>query len=68
MTWHFTDSSTLKENRSGYTIYLISGTWFHPIKLKPEAPEGMNFSEQIKLLQCGLRHIKSIGQERPLAS
>jgi hypothetical protein len=68
MIWNFVDSSTLKEAQSGYIIHLVSGTWFHPIKLKPEAPNGIDFPEEIKLLKSGLRHIKSIGEARTLAS
>lgn len=61
MKWHFAGLNVLRENESGYEIHLDAGTWFHPKRLRPKAPEGMNFSTQITLLRKGLKHIKSIG-------
>jgi len=61
MKWQFADLNTLRDSDSGYEIHLHGGTWFHPKKLRPLAPEGMNFSTQLKLLRKGLQHIKSIG-------
>ncbi len=64
MNWRFTDCNTLVEITSGYTIRLMSGTWFHPGQLKPESPRHIDFSQQMKLLRSGLKHIQSIGRER----
>ena len=64
MNWQFIDYTTLKECDSGYILHLLSGTWFHPGKIKPEPPAGMEFSKQLKILRAGLQHIKSIGEER----
>ncbi|MGH1439129.1 MAG: hypothetical protein ACRBBR_03365 [Cellvibrionaceae bacterium] len=61
MKWQFADLNTLRDDDSGYEIHLEGGTWFHPKKLRPKAPEGMSFSKQLKLLRKGLQHIKSIG-------
>ncbi len=64
MHWKFIDRNTLRENKSGYEIHLGGGTWFHPLRLRPKAPQGMNFSLQLKLLRSGIDHIQSIGNSR----
>ncbi len=64
MNWQFIDRNTLRENKSGYEIHLGGGTWFHPLRLRPKAPQGMNFTHQLKLLRSGLEHIQSIGNGR----
>lgn len=61
MKWQFADLNTLRDSDTGYEIHLEGGTWFHPKKLRPKAPEGMNFSVKLKLLRKGLQHIKAIG-------
>lgn len=61
MNWQFIDMNTLEEERSGYKIHLLSGTWFHPGKLKPEFPPHIELPEQMQLLRSGLSHIRSIG-------
>jgi len=61
MNWGFVDINTLEEKNSGYKIHLLSGTWFHPGKLKPETSENIDFPEQLKLLRSGLSYIQSIG-------
>ncbi|MFT6388586.1 MAG: hypothetical protein ACJAUP_001969 [Cellvibrionaceae bacterium] len=61
MKWRFADLNTLRDSDSGYAIHLEGGTWFHPKRLRPKAPENMSFSIQLKLLRKGLQHIKSIG-------
>lgn len=61
MKWQFADLNTLRDSDSGYEIHLEGGTWFHPKRLRPKAPDGMNFSVQLELLREGLKHIKSIG-------
>ncbi len=62
--WQFIDCNTLRENTSGYEIHLCGGTWFHPLRLKPQAPESMKFTHQLKLLKSGLEHIKYLGDNR----
>ncbi|MGH1439131.1 MAG: hypothetical protein ACRBBR_03375 [Cellvibrionaceae bacterium] len=61
MNWHFMDINTLEEKGTGYKIHLLSGTWFHPGKLKPEPPEGIDFPNQLKILRSGLSYIQGIG-------
>jgi len=61
MNWRFIDLNTLKECESGYTLNLISGTWFHPRKIKPAFSSNIDSAQQKKLLRAGLLHIKSIG-------
>lgn len=61
MKWRFADLYTLREVETGYEIHLEGGTWFHPKKLRPRAPEGMEYSIRLKILRGGLQHIKSIG-------
>jgi len=61
MKWQFADLNTLRDSDSGYEIHLEGGTWFHPKKLRPKAPEDMNPSMRLKLLRKGLQYIKSIG-------
>jgi hypothetical protein len=64
MIWQFIDTNTLQEMETGYSIYLVSGTWFHPQKIKPISPPDIPFPKQIKLLRSGLSHIKSIGHNK----
>ncbi len=61
MKWQFADLTTLREKESGYEIHLEGGTWFHPKKLRPKAPEGMDYSLRLTTLRHGLQHIKAIG-------
>lgn len=61
MNWGFININTLIEKDTGYKIHLLSGTWFHPGKLKPEPPKGIDFSHQLKILRSGLSYIQAIG-------
>lgn len=64
MNWQFTKHNILRELSSGYEIHLLSGTWFHPKRLKPVSANDIEFPDQLSLLRSGLQHIKSIGNNR----
>jgi len=62
MNWRFIDLNTLKECETGYTLNLISGTWFHPRKIKPAFPSNLDSAEQKRLLRAGLLQRKPVNR------
>ena len=64
MDWRFVDSNTLEEQQTGYMIFLLGGTWFHPKEIKPVAPKSMSFLKQAQLLRCGLEYVGDLCQQK----
>ena len=63
MDWRFINSNTLEESQTGYTIRLVSGTWFHPKEISPVCPKGIDFLKQAQLLRCGLAYVNELCAE-----
>jgi hypothetical protein len=57
MDWRFVDSNTIEETKTGYVIFLLDGTWFHPKEIKPIAPKGMSFFKQAQLMRYGMEYV-----------
>lgn len=64
MDWRFVDSNTLEEQKTGYMIFLLGGTWFHPKEIKPVAPNDMSFLKQAQLLRCGLEYVNDLCHQK----
>lgn len=62
MNWIFTGSHTLTESHSGFTIYLLSGSWSYPEEVIPAPAEGqtMSYLDQAQLLRAGLSFAEAI--------
>jgi hypothetical protein len=60
MDWRFVDSNSIEEQETGYMIFLLGGTWFHPKEIKPVAPKNMRFLKQAELLRCGLEYVNEL--------
>lgn len=54
MEWILSSEFTIVETKTGFVIYLLSGTWSQPADIKTNAPKGMGVQEQAKYLRLGL--------------
>ncbi len=64
MDWRFTDSNTIEEFSTGYSIKLLGGTWFEPKEIKPIAPRGLSFLRQAELLRCGMEYVTELWHDQ----
>ena len=63
MQWTIIDKDTLLEQETGFTIYLLSGTWSQLKEVRPCSPKHISATEQAKLLRYGLEYAEAQAQQ-----
>lgn len=58
MEWILSTELTIEDTKTGFVIYLLSGSWSDPANLKTKAPDDMTAQEQAKYLRLGLEFAK----------
>lgn len=58
MEWDLSCEFSITDTKTGFAIYLLSGSWLRPDRLTVKAPGGMNAPEQAKYLRLGLKFAK----------
>jgi hypothetical protein len=63
MEWKFTTELTLEEKKSGYIIYLLSGSWAEPLDVTSKTLKPMTATEKAQYLRLGLEFARDFMQD-----
>jgi hypothetical protein len=63
MEWVFISEFSLKEKKSEYIIYLLSGTWAEPWDVISKFPKDMTSLQKARYLRLGLAFAKEFMQD-----
>jgi hypothetical protein len=58
MEWDLSCEFSITDIKTGFVIYLLSGSWLKPDRLTIKAPLGMKAPDQAKYLRLGLKFAK----------
>ena len=64
MEWILSSEFTVEETKTGFIIYLASGSWLEPLDIKTKVPDGMTVQEQAKYLRLGQEFAKEFMANR----
>jgi hypothetical protein len=63
MDWIFMSEHSLVEKKSGYIIYLLSGSWGEPLDVASKFPRDMTSLDKARYLRLGLEFAKNFMQD-----
>lgn len=62
--WEYKNTITLREIHSGFELLLLSGTWKHPVEIKPRTPKLVSAVKEAKLIRMAMEFSQSRSPEQ----